>query len=123
MTWLSWVQVLPVWRRDCTQGEAAFPSLLLRKAAFSSSLSRAGFPRGCGIAIAGTILFAPTVMEIGVYANEDSDRVLPVDVLREMEKEGKIGELHHSLPTLTARGASFFTASLIPAALFFVDTI
>mgnify|MGYP002508256639 CR=1 FL=1 len=25
-----------------------------------------------------------------VYANEDSDRVLPVDVLREMEKEGKL---------------------------------
>ncbi len=30
-----------------------------------------------------------------VYANEDSDRVLPVDVLRDMEKEGIIGELHH----------------------------
>ena len=33
--------------------------------AFSSSLLRAGFPRGCGIAIAGTILLAPTVNEIG----------------------------------------------------------
>ncbi len=29
-----------------------------------------------------------------VYANEDADRVLPVDVLREMEKEGKIGKLY-----------------------------
>ena len=29
-----------------------------------------------------------------VYANEDSDRVLPVDVLREMEKGGKIGRAH-----------------------------
>ena len=28
------------------------------------------------------------------YANTDSDRVLPVDVLRQMEKEGKIGSLH-----------------------------
>ena len=28
-----------------------------------------------------------------VYANEDADRVLPVDVLRDMEKEGIIGEL------------------------------
>ena len=26
-----------------------------------------------------------------VYANEDPDRVIPVDVLRDMEKEGKIG--------------------------------
>ena len=35
-----------------------------------------------------------------VYANEDADRVLPVDVLRDMEKEGIIGRtaspvLHH----------------------------
>lgn len=28
-----------------------------------------------------------------VYANEDADRVLPVDVLRDLEKEGKIGSL------------------------------
>lgn len=28
------------------------------------------------------------------YANEDADRVLPVDVLREMEKEGKIGKIY-----------------------------
>lgn len=28
------------------------------------------------------------------YANEDPDRVLPVDVLREMEKQGKIGKLY-----------------------------
>lgn len=33
--------------------------------AFSSALETAGFPKGCGIAIAGTILFAPTVSEIG----------------------------------------------------------
>ena len=29
-----------------------------------------------------------------VYANEDADRVLPVDVLREFEKKGKTGSLH-----------------------------
>ena len=28
-----------------------------------------------------------------VYANEDPDRVLPVDVLRDMEKEGVIGSV------------------------------
>ena len=28
-----------------------------------------------------------------VYANEDPDRVIPVDVLRDLEKEGKIGSL------------------------------
>ena len=34
--------------------------------AFSSSAGSAGLPSGCGIAIAGTIRFAPTVMDIGV---------------------------------------------------------
>jgi glycine reductase len=29
-----------------------------------------------------------------VYANEDLDRVIPVDVLRDLEKEGKIGKLY-----------------------------
>jgi len=29
-----------------------------------------------------------------VYANEDPDRVIPVDVLRDLEKEGKIGALY-----------------------------
>ena len=39
-----------------------------------------------------------------VYANEDADRVLPVDVLRDMEKEGIIGELHHLFYTTTGNG-------------------
>lgn len=29
-----------------------------------------------------------------VYANEDADRVLPVDVMRDLEREGKIGKLN-----------------------------
>lgn len=41
-------------------------STIPRRNFFSSSLSSAGLPSGCGIAIAGTILFAPTVIEIGV---------------------------------------------------------
>lgn len=41
-----------------------------------------------------------------VYANEDSDRVIPVDVLRAMEKEGKIGELHKYFYTTTGNGTS-----------------
>ena len=41
-----------------------------------------------------------------VYANEDADRVLPVDVLRDMEKEGIIGELHHLFYTTTVNGDS-----------------
>lgn len=41
-----------------------------------------------------------------VYANEDSDRVLPVDVLRDMEKEGKIGSLHNYFYTTTGNGTS-----------------
>ena len=29
-----------------------------------------------------------------VYANDDPNRVLPVDVMREFEREGRIGKLH-----------------------------
>ncbi|MGF6366853.1 betaine reductase [Aequitasia blattaphilus] len=41
-----------------------------------------------------------------VYANEDADRVLPVDVLRDLEKEGKIGKLHHLFYTTTGNGTA-----------------
>ena len=45
-----------------------------------------------------------------VYANEDPDRVLPVDVLRDMEKEGKIGELHHLFYTTVGNGTAVKSA-------------
>ncbi|QQY80267.1 glycine reductase [Keratinibaculum paraultunense] len=45
-----------------------------------------------------------------VYANEDPDRVLPVDVLREMEKEGKIGKLHRYFYTTVGNGTSVANA-------------
>ncbi len=41
-----------------------------------------------------------------VYANEDADRVLPVDVLREMEKEGKIGKLHRYFYATVGNGTA-----------------
>ncbi len=41
-----------------------------------------------------------------VYANQDPDRVLPVDVLRELEKEGEIGELHRYFYTTVGNGTS-----------------
>lgn len=41
-----------------------------------------------------------------VYANEDSDRVLPVDVLRQMEKEGRIGKLYHHFYTTVGNGTA-----------------
>jgi len=41
-----------------------------------------------------------------VYANEDSDRVLPVDVLRDLEKEGRIGELHRYFYSTVGNGTS-----------------
>ena len=45
-----------------------------------------------------------------VYANEDPDRVLPVDVLREMEKDGKIGKLHRYFYTTVGNGTSVANA-------------
>lgn len=50
-----------------------------------------------------------------VYANEDSDRVLPVDVLRDMEKEGKIGELHHLFYTTVGNGTAVASAKAFAA--------
>ena len=50
-----------------------------------------------------------------VYANEDADRVLPVDVLREMEKEGKIGKLHDYFYTTVGNGTSVANAKKFAA--------
>lgn len=50
-----------------------------------------------------------------VYANEDADRVLPVDVLRDLEKEGKIGELHRYFYTTTGNGTSVGNAKKFAA--------
>jgi glycine reductase len=44
------------------------------------------------------------------YANEDSDRVLPVDVLRDMEKEGLIGSLYNTFYTTTGNGTAVASA-------------
>ena len=41
-----------------------------------------------------------------VYANEDSNRVLPVDVLRQMEREGKIGKLHRYFYSTVGNGTA-----------------
>ena len=45
-----------------------------------------------------------------VYANEDPNCVLPVDVLRDMEKEGKIGELHKYYYSTVGNGTSVANA-------------
>lgn len=41
-----------------------------------------------------------------VYANQDADRVLPVDVLRDMEKEGVIGELYNVFYSTVGNGTA-----------------
>jgi glycine reductase complex component B subunit gamma len=40
------------------------------------------------------------------YANTDSDRVIPVDVLRQFEKEGKIGSLHRYFYSTVGNGTA-----------------
>ena len=45
-----------------------------------------------------------------VYANEDADRVLPVDVLRDLEKEGKIGKLHEKYYATVGNGTAVASA-------------
>jgi len=41
-----------------------------------------------------------------VYANEDADRVLPVDVMRDFEREGIIGKLYNKFYTTVGNGTS-----------------
>jgi glycine reductase len=44
------------------------------------------------------------------YANIDSDRVIPVDVLRDLEKEGKIGSLHRYYYSTVGNGTAVANA-------------
>ena len=50
-----------------------------------------------------------------VYANEDPDRVLPVDVMREFEREGKIGKLHDYFYTTVGNGTAVANAKKFAA--------
>ena len=45
-----------------------------------------------------------------VYANQDADRVLPVDVMRQLEKEGVIGSLHSVYYATVGNGTSVANA-------------
>ena len=45
-----------------------------------------------------------------VYANLDSDRVLPVDVMRDLVKEGVVGELHEKFYTTVGNGTAVASA-------------
>lgn len=45
-----------------------------------------------------------------VYANEDPNRVLPIDVLREFEREGRIGKLHNLFYTTVGNGTAVASA-------------
>ena len=50
-----------------------------------------------------------------IYANEDPDRVLPVDVMRDLEKEGKIGKLHDYYYATVGNGTAFASAKKFAA--------
>lgn len=50
-----------------------------------------------------------------VYANEDPNRVLPVDVMREFEKEGKIGKLHDYYYVTVGNGTAVASAKKFAA--------
>ena len=52
-----------------------------------------------------------------VYANQDADRVLPVDVLRELEKEGRIGSLHRYYYSTVGNGTSVANAKAYAASI------
>ena len=45
-----------------------------------------------------------------VYANDNPNRVLPVDVMREFEREGRIGKLHDYFYTTVGNGTSVANA-------------
>ena len=45
-----------------------------------------------------------------VYANQEPDRVLPVDVMRDLEREGKIGKLYGKFYTTVGNGTAVASA-------------
>jgi glycine reductase len=49
------------------------------------------------------------------YANEDADRVIPIDVLRDMEKSNRIGKLHNYFYTTTGNGTAVANAKAFAA--------
>ena len=51
------------------------------------------------------------------YANEDSDRVIPVDVLRQKEKDGEIGELFHYFYSTVGNGTAVASAKAYSEAI------
>lgn len=52
-----------------------------------------------------------------VYANQDPDRVIPVDVLRDLEKEGVIGKLHDYFYSTVGNGTSVASSKKFAAAI------
>lgn len=52
-----------------------------------------------------------------VYANQDLDRVIPVDVLREMEQSGEIGELFNYYYTTVGNGTAVANAKKFAEAI------
>lgn len=50
-----------------------------------------------------------------VYANEDPNRVLPVDVMRDFEREGKIGKLHNLYYATVGNGTAVASAKAFAA--------
>jgi glycine reductase len=49
------------------------------------------------------------------YANDDNDRVLPVDVLRDLEREGVIGKLYDTFFTTVGNGTAVASAKKFAA--------
>ncbi|EHR38148.1 glycine/betaine/sarcosine/D-proline reductase family selenoprotein B [Facklamia languida CCUG 37842] len=50
-----------------------------------------------------------------IYANEDADRVIPVDVLREKERNGEIGSLHNFFYSTVGNGTAVASAKAYAA--------
>ena len=50
-----------------------------------------------------------------VFANDEPNRVLPVDVLRQMEREGKIGKLHRYFYTTVGNGTAVASSKAFAA--------
>ncbi|MBP2625716.1 MAG: grdB [Firmicutes bacterium] len=79
----------------------------------SSSASKFG-----KYSLVGIVNLTPTTFQTAhggydpTYANQDADRVLPVDVLREMERLGAIGKLHDYYYATVGNGTSVANAAL-----------
>ena len=97
----------------------AFSTIFLLNA-FSSSGFKEGLPSGCGIAIAGTIRLAPTVMEIGVTVHTCTTGIPVASIPLTIVAPQRV-QVPHVLVRMTASTCAAFSLAPISSENFLAE--